>query len=172
MASVFSALMLGSVSTPALASPEPTATVTCGPDDVNYVDADDVSTFTVASGDNAVVSGDAGVTLAISRSTTFSVGGSISNTSSISASLVVATVSDALGVTITSSYSGTSSSSGSWTVPDDYTNGGRLEIGALKHSGEVQQYQANPDDCSNGDLVSSAAYDAPETGWFFKHVKI
>jgi hypothetical protein len=158
--------------TPAFAGPPPTPQSACGADDYNYVDTSTGYTFTRASGNNASVSGDAGVTLTISTSTTFTVGGTIASNSQVSASIVIMTVSQALNISLTASISRTSTNSGAWTVPASYTNGGRLEIGARKYNGVVTKYRAKPSDCSNGTYISSASYNAPDDGWYFKHTQL
>lgn len=176
-ATAFAALAIGGITTPGYAmAARGQGSVTpqgaCSAGDFNYVAVGDQWGFTRASGSNSAVSGDPGVTLTISRSRTFTVGGTLGGTSSISASVVVFTVQQQYDYSITASFSGTSTSSGSWTVPANYTNGGRLEIGARKHSGGVQKYAAKPRDCSNGRLVDATSYNAPEVGWYFKHVKL
>jgi hypothetical protein len=169
------ALAVGGVATPAMAASDLgliTPQGVCGAGDYNYEAVADSYTFTRASGNNSVVTGDPGVTLSISKTTTFTVGGTLGGTSSISASVVVATIQQQLNYSITASLSGTTTDSGTWTVPSDYTNGGRLEIGARTHSGAVQKYAAKPADCSNGRLVSATNYNAPEAGWYFKQTKL
>jgi len=127
-------------------------------------------TFTRASGANSSVTGGPGVTLTISKSTTFSVSGSITGSSSVSASVVVATVQAQVGATIGASYSGTSSSSGAWTVPSTYQIG-RLEIGSNKYAGTVTHYVENSN-CVWVQSGTSAAYDAPAKEWHFKTSKV
>ena len=144
----------------------------CGIGDYNYEDVGDIRTFTRASGFNSAVSGDPGVTLTISRTTTFTVSGSLGATSSISGSVIVLTAQQQLNVTLTATFSGQSSSSGSWTVPSSYTNGGKLEIGSRKHRGTIEKFQAKPSNCTNGTLLASTTYNAPEDGWYFQHVKL
>jgi hypothetical protein len=173
---VFATLFIGAMSAPAMASGHPgsiTPHAACGAADYNYVDTGDTRTFARASGAHSSVSGDPGTTLTISRSTTFTVTGSLGVTSSISASAIVATAQSQLNITLSGSVSGTSSSSGAWTVPSSYTNGGALQIGAMKHSGMIKKYHAKPADCSNGAFVSSTTYNAPDdNGWYFHHVKL
>jgi hypothetical protein len=98
--------------------------------------------FTRASGHPVRVSGDPGVTLTISTSTTFTVIGTIGANAQISGSVVVLTVQEQINVSITASISRATTNSGAWTVPASYTIGGRLEIGARKFSGIVSKYRA------------------------------
>lgn len=154
------------------AAPAPAMAVACGPNDFNYKTVGDAWTFTRANGTRAVVSGDPGVTLTISTTTTYTVGGTLGGNTQVSASIVILTIQQQLNYSITASLSGTTANSGSWTVPNSYTNGGRLEIGGRKHSGAVQKYRAKPQDCSNGALLGAASYNAPEDGWYFKHTKL
>jgi hypothetical protein len=176
LASVLATMFIGGMSAPAMASGNPGKVhphAACGASDYNYVDIDNGRTFTRASGPNSAVSGDPGVTLTISRTTTFTVGGSLGATMAISASAIVATVQQSINVTLTASISGTSTSSGAWTVPDSYTNGGQLQIGAMKHTGTIQKYHTKPADCSNGSLAATTSYNAPEnSGWYFRHVRL
>lgn len=175
VAGAFATLLIGGMATPAMAADNPgsaTPQAACGPGDYNYKDVGDVYTFTKASGFNSTVSGDPGITLNISRTTTFTVGGSLGITSSISGSIIVLTAQSQLGITLTASISGTSSSSGSWTVPNNYPRGGRLTIGARKHRGTIEKFRAKPADCTNGSLIASTSYNAPEEGWHFQHVKL
>jgi hypothetical protein len=171
MVGAFAALAAGVVLAPVpatAASPR----AACGAGDYNYQAVADTYVFTRASGANAVVSGDPGVTLSISKTTTYTVGGTLGGTSSISGSVIVATIQQQLNYSITATMSGTTTNSGSWTVPASYTNGGQLEIGARKHSGAIQKYAAKPADCSNGRLVATTNYNAPQVGWFFKTTKL
>jgi hypothetical protein len=171
LATVTAFSAFGATATPALAGP-PTPKMACNLNDYNYVDTSTGYTFTRASGTNASVSGDAGVTLTISTSTTFTVSGTIASNTQLSASVVIITVNQAFNISITTGISRTSTNSGAWTVPASYTNGGRLEIGARKYKGVVTMYQAKPSDCSNGAYISSASYDAPDDGWYFQHSKL
>lgn len=154
------------------AAPAPAMAAACGAGDFNYKTVGDKYTFTRANGTRAVVNGDPGVTLTISTTTTYTVGGTLGGTSQISASIVILTIQQQMNYSITASLSGTTANSGAWTVPKSYTNGGRLEIGARKHSGAIQKYAAKPKDCSNGKLVGATSYNAPEDGWYFKHTKL
>lgn len=138
---------------------------------VVWEDEGDTYTWVQASGNNARVSGDPGVTLGISTTTSYSETGSISVSSGITVSDVITTVKTDVGVTISQGYSMTTSSSGSWTVPASYTNGGALAIGARKHKGSVQKWQANVN-CAPTTLLSSSSYKAPEVGWYFKHFQL
>jgi hypothetical protein len=171
LATVTALTAFGATAIPALAE-EVTPQAACGPNDFNYVDTSTGYTFTRASGNNASVSGDAGVTLSISTSTTFTVSGTIGSSTGLSASIVILTVKQDLNISITASISRTSTNSGSWTVPNSYTNGGRLEIGARKYKGVVTKYRAKPADCSNGAYISSASYNAPDNSWHFQHTKL
>ena len=128
------------------------------------------TTFNVATGANSVVSGDRGVTLSISRTTVFSVAGTVSATASVSVSDVLTTVKKDVGVAVTVTKSGTSSSTGSWTVPKEMKRG-QLQIGSVKHKGSVQAYVQNRN-CKNVATGTAAAYNIPETGWNFHHVKL
>lgn len=127
--------------------------------------------FKQASGSRSRVSGDPGVTLRISTSRTFSVSGTISSTSSVSASVVLATVQSQLGFSISTSFSGTTENSGSWKVPKSYKRGGALAIGARVHSGAVQRWTLNVK-CQPKNLVDAASYKAPQKGWYFKTYKL
>lgn len=127
------------------------------------------SPFVQASGYNSSVTGGPGVTLVISTSTTFTVSGSITATTGISVSNVVASVKADVGVTIGQSKSGTTSNSGSWTVPSTYKIG-RLAIGAIKYSGTTTRYLEN----SSCTLVyqNSTPFNAPQNEWHFQTSKV
>lgn len=132
--------------------------------------ANDSITFKQASGNNSSVTGGPGVTLTISKSTTFTVGGSISGTADLSVGAVIAAVKGALGVTIQGSRAGTSSTSGAWKVPSTYKVG-RLAIGANKYAGTVTKYLENKG-CVAVKIGSSAKYNAPKNEWHFKTSKV
>jgi len=125
--------------------------------------------FAQASGANSAVTGGPGVTLTISRSTTFTVGGSITSTGGISASAVIATVKADVGVTVQASRSGTTTNSGAWRVPGNYTIG-RLAIGSLKYSGRVTKYLENSgcQQLSQG----TVSYNAPRNEWHFQTSRV
>ena len=163
------------VSAPAFAdAPKvgPTTNAACPNGGTTYRTVGDDYTFTRAAGNQAVVSGDPGVTLQISKTISFTVGGTLGGNTTVSASAVVLTVQQQLNYSITGSYTATSSNSGAWTVPATYTNGGRLEIGARKHTGWVYKYQLTAT-CSLGNQIGSGAnYNAPEEGWYFKRSKL
>jgi hypothetical protein len=125
--------------------------------------------FSQASGANSAVTGGPGVTLGISKTRTFTVGGSITTTSGISASAVVASVKADVGVTIQASRSGTTTNSGSWRFPSNYKIG-RLAIGSIKYSGRVTKYLEN----KNCVLVNlgAASYNAPKNEWHFSTSRV
>lgn len=127
-------------------------------------------TFTQASGPNSSVTGGPGVTLGISTSTTFTVGGSITASAEVDASAVVAAVKVSTGVTITTSKSGTTAVSGSWTVPSNWQLG-RLAIGSNKYQGTVTRYHERKD-CSLARVGSSALYNAPANEWTFNTTRV
>ncbi len=129
-----------------------------------------LTNFTIATGRDSTVSGDSGVTLTISRSTTFGVTGTISSTTSVSASDVITTVKEDVGVSVAATKSGTSSTSGAWKVPSAWKRG-QLQIGAIKHKGSVQKYVENKA-CKKVASGTAATYNIPETGWYFHHVKL
>jgi hypothetical protein len=127
------------------------------------------TSFAQASGANSAVTGGPGVTLTISRSTTFTVGGSITTTGGISASAVVATVKADIGVTVQSSRSGTTTNSGAWRVPGNYRVG-RLAIGSLKYSGRVTKYLENRACQQLG--LATVSYNAPRDEWHFQTSRV
>ncbi|GAA4682436.1 hypothetical protein GCM10025780_29880 [Frondihabitans cladoniiphilus] len=135
---------------------------------VRYKASDSSKTFTQASGANSAVTGQGGVTLSISRSTTFTVSGTFTSTTGVTVSAGLAAIKEDIGVSVGVSHSGTSTSSGSWTVPSNWSYG-RLEIGSLKHRGTVQKYIENTQ-CALNASGSAAIYNVPETGWTFVHV--
>src|SRR5690606_16475405 len=98
--------------------------------------------FTQAKGANSSVTGSGGVTLKISKSTSFTVGGSISDTREVSVGRVIASVKRKLNVTIQAKRKGKSSVSGAWTVPANWEIG-RLAIGSIKYKGTVTRYVEN-----------------------------
>ena len=126
--------------------------------------------FKEATGAQSSVTGSSGVTLTISRSTTFTVTGSQTLTAGISGSVIVATVKLDQGITLGMSFSGTSTSSGSWKVPASY-NTGKLSIGSLKYSGTVKKYIENTA-CTLVPQSGVATFNQPEKAWSFKHFKI
>lgn len=130
----------------------------------------DSITFTRATGSNSSVTGDTGVTLKISKSTTFKVSGSIDGSAEVSVAKVVAAVKAKLGATIAASRTGKSSTSGAWTVPPNYKKG-RLAIGSNKYKGTVTKYLENKA-CVNVKVGSSAKYNAPKNEWHFKTSKV
>ena len=109
------------------------------------------------------------MTLGISTSTSFTVSGSITATTGISVSNVVASVKADVGVTIGSSKTGATTNSGSWTVPATW-NVGRLVIGAAKYSGSTRRYIEN----STCVLVfqNSTSYNAPQQEWHFQTSRV
>lgn len=144
----------------------------CSGDRYFYKKHDDKKKFKRAKGSYSAVSGDAGVTLTISKTRTFTVGGSISATQNVSVDAVVATLSASVGETVSLTYSDQSSVSGSWKVPSSYKKGGRLEIGANVHSGYVTKYRERKD-CSIYTYSNPATYkNLPENNWHFHHVKL
>jgi hypothetical protein len=167
----FAILLTATMASPAMAADSPGSAsphAACGIGDYNYEDVGDVETYSQAPGFYSKVSGDPGVTLSISRSVVFTVSGSLGATSSISGSVIVLTAQQQLNVTLTATISGTSSTSGAWTVPANYTNGGTLQIGAWKHRGTIEKFQAKPSNCTDGTLLSSTNYNAPEDNFYFR----
>lgn len=132
--------------------------------------SNDSITFKQASGNNSSVTGGPGVTLTISKSTSFTVGGSITKSADVGVDLVIASIKSSLGVTVQASRTGTSSTSGAWKVPSSYKVG-RLAIGANKYKGTVTKYLENKG-CVNVKLGSSAKYNAPKKEWHFKTSKV
>lgn len=127
-------------------------------------------TFTQAKGTNSSITGGPGITLTISRATTFTVGGSIGASADVSASAEIVTVKQAFNVTLTASKSGTSTSSGSWKVPANYKVG-RLAIGAFKYKGTVTRYLENKN-CALVKYGAAAQYNAPANEWSFQRSKV
>ncbi len=128
------------------------------------------TTFTPATGKDSSVTGNSGVTLTISRSTSFAVTGTFSSTTGVTLQAGVAAVKQDYGWSVAVNKTGTSSSSGAWKVPSSYKIG-RLSIGALKHRGTIQQYVQNRA-CKNVATGKSASYNMPENGWSFQHSKV
>lgn len=175
---VVAALMLGggtsafadTATNPTAQSSTPSPQSLCSGSLIVYHSSTGAGAFSQASGPNSAVTGSAGVTLAISTSTSYTVSGSITATAGVSVSNVVATVKADVGVTIGQSKTGTTTNSGSWTVPSSY-NIGRLAIGALKYSGSVTKYLEN----SNCVLIqqgSPATFNAPRNEWSFQASKV
>ena len=129
-----------------------------------YQSTKDGGVFTQAAQSNSSVSGQGGITIGISTSTTFTVGGSFTTTAGVSASTIVATVKADFAVTVQASRSSTTSNSGSWTVPESWGSG-RLAIGTMKYRGTVTKYLEN----RNCQLVQQdqGSYNAPQAEWFF-----
>jgi hypothetical protein len=127
-------------------------------------------TFTQASGSNSSVTGGPGITLTISRATTFTVGGSLGASIDVSGSIEVVTIKQAYNVTLTASKSGTSTSTGSWTVPSTYKVG-RLAIGAFKYKGTVTKYVENKN-CVLVKFGTAAQYNAPANEWSFQRSRV
>lgn len=142
----------------------------CSGSNIIYKTSNASTTFTQASQSNSSVTGGPGVTLAISTSATFTVSGTISSSVDVTASTVVASVKSSLGVSITTSKSGTTTNSGSWVVPLDYEIG-RLAIGSMKYKGTVTKYLENSN-CVQVQQGTSAAYNAPVNEWHFQHTKV
>ncbi|GAB3142616.1 hypothetical protein [Marisediminicola antarctica] len=125
--------------------------------------------FVQASQPNSSVSGGPGVTLGISTSTSFTVSGSITATTGITVSNVVASVKADVGVTIGASKTGTTTNSGSWTVPATW-NVGRLAIGTAKYSGTTKRYLENS--ACTLVLQNSTSYNAPQQEWRFQTSRV
>lgn len=128
------------------------------------------SYFKRANGDFSSVSGDPGVTLALSTSRTYTVTGTVTASATVTASVAVASASATAGGSVAASYAGTTQASGSWTVPSNYKKG-RLEIGSDMYKGTVTKYMEN----RNCDLVkqgSSATINAPRKELHFKRTKV
>jgi hypothetical protein len=142
----------------------------CSGSNIVYKTTGVSSVFTQAAGSLSSVTGGPGVTLEISTSETFEVSGSISATTSVSLSSVVASVQQDVGVTIGVSKSGTTTNAGSWTVPSDYVLG-RLALGAVKYSGTTTQYLENSG-CNLIKQGESAAFDAPSQEWSFQTSRV
>lgn len=160
---------LVAIGTPAAHADEPTPKSLCAGGRVVYKASKAGSGFVRASGKNAATTGGPGVTLTISTTDTYTVGGSLTTTTGISAGSVVASVKADIGVTLQSSRSGTTSSTGSWKVPSSYKQG-RLEIGSFKYSGSVSKYIEN----RSCQLVRQATtnFNAPRNEWHFQTSKI
>lgn len=142
----------------------------CSGSRVVYKSSSSAGSFTQASGANSSVTGGPGVTLAISTSTTFTVSGSITATTGVTVSNVVASVKADVGVTIGASKSGTTTNSGSWTVPSSYGSG-RLAIGSMKYSGTTTKYIENSS-CTLVKQGSSATFNAPQQEWHFQTSRV
>lgn len=126
--------------------------------------------FTQASGGNSSVTGGPGVTLSISTSTTFTVSGSIGTNVDITASAAILAIKQGYSVTVQASRSGTTTNSGSWTVPASY-NVGRLQIGAMKYAGTVTKYLENTS-CVLVKKGSTVTYNAPKNEWHFESSRV
>jgi hypothetical protein len=174
VAAVAAALFTGSVA-PAYAAEPVSAAVPastqslCPGNYVHYTVASSGYNFQQATGSMSYVSGDTGVTLSISTSTSFTVSGSLTTTGSITASSVVASVQASVGVTVTQTKSGTTTNSGAWTVPSNYLKGA-LAIGSLKYHGTVYKYLENS--ACVDILQATTAYNAPQNSWHFATFKI
>ena len=132
--------------------------------------ANESTRFTQAKGDGSSVTGGPGVTLKSSRTKTFKVSGSISDTREISAGRVIAAVKRSLNVTIQASRSGKSSVSGEWTVPRKWKIG-RLAIGSIKYKGSVRHYVENRN-CKLVKVGDTALYNAPKGEWHFQRSRV
>lgn len=148
----------------------PLPTGVCSGGKVTYKATYSPEKFTQAIGKNSSVTGGPGVTLGISTSTSFTVGGSITTTTDVSVDAVLATVKVGVGVAVTESKSGTTSTSGSWKVPKSYKVG-RLAIGSMKYKGTVARYVENRN-CVRVMTGSSARYDIPVDEWHFQRSKV
>jgi hypothetical protein len=75
------------------------------------------------------------------------------------------------GVTLTigTSKSGTTSSSGAWRVPANYKIG-KLQIGALKYQGTIRKYLENSS-CTSV-LRATTIYNAPQQAWHFQTSRV
>lgn len=150
------------------------STFACVPGRSAYVTSVGGNGFQRASGANASITGGPGVTLTISRSTTFTVGGSITATADVGASvawkLISAKLGGALAVGVNASFAAMSSSSGAWTVPSTYKTG-RLEIGAIKYQGKVQKIKYNTG-CGIVNVGTAATFNVPKDEWHFRHTKV
>jgi hypothetical protein len=134
-----------------------------------YKDENDTYKFTQASGSGSGVIGGPGVTLTISRSTSFTVSDSVETTGGFTASIDIAAVNAAISPTVGVSFSGESTSSGAWTVPSSYTRG-ELEIGTDLHSGDVARWTTYTDCTSKKTATSN--YKLPVHAWDFEHFKL
>ena len=109
--------------TPAFAAdPDVSPMGACGYGDYNYVNTSYGYVFTRASGTQSAVSGDPGVTISISTSTSFTVSGTLGGNTQISASIVVLTVQQSMSISITAGFTRTTTNSGAFQVPWDWTN--------------------------------------------------
>lgn len=164
------------ISAPAYAetpnSISPTPNTQCPNGGTEYDAVGDTSLWTQASGVNARVSGGPNITLGINTSTEFTISGTISASTGVSASVAIATVHTDYGISISTGYTRTSGVSGSWTVPSSYTNGGSLAIGSMKHTGMVYKYQLNTSCAPTTIIGAGAKYNAPVSGWYFKSFKL
>jgi hypothetical protein len=88
----------------------------------------------------------------------------------VSADAVVASVSAEVGVTVSEDYSATTSTSGSFTVPADWTGGGRLAMGANVYSGVVTKSLENRA-CVLVDQ-GSATFSVPGNEWVFQTTQL
>lgn len=160
-------MMLGGTTSAMAADPSPQSL--CSGSLVVYKSTTTGGPFVQAAQANSSVTGGPGVTLGISTSTSFTVSGSITATTGITVSAVVGSVKADVGVTIGASKTGTTTNSGSWTVPATY-NVGRLAIGAAKYSGTTTRYLEN----SSCTLVyqNSTSYNAPQQEWHFQTSRV
>lgn len=149
-------------------------TLACVPGRTTYVTTASANGFQRASGANASVTGSAGVTLSISTTTTFTVGGSVTGTVDVGVSaawkLISAKLGGAVAVGVNASFAGASTSTGAWTVPSTYKTG-RLEIGAIKYVGRVQKVKYNTG-CGIVNVGTAATFNVPKDEWHFRHTKV
>ncbi|WP_299958652.1 hypothetical protein [uncultured Modestobacter sp.] len=126
--------------------------------------------FQQATGLNSSITGNRGVTLAISTSTTFTVTGTVSANTDISVGAALAAVKVNTGVSVAASKAGTTSASGAWVVPDTM-NVGRLQIGAMKYRGSVTRYRESAS-CARTKVGTSVSYNVPKNEWHFMTSKV
>ncbi|GAB2977926.1 hypothetical protein [Nocardioides montaniterrae] len=126
-----------------------------------------------SDGGYSSVSGDPGVTLQIAKGRDFGVSGSITTTASVSAGVIFAKVSTAVGVTVGGSYNRSNQISGSWTVPHTYKyrHGGTLEIGAIHYYGYIRRWHETGATCTRT-WARVGRFNAATQQFYFHHSPI
>lgn len=122
------AAMLAQPTIAAAAFPQPTPMRCYSSSATRWSFSNKTKVFKIAK--NGRIYGQSGVTLTIRQDTSWTVGGSITGTTGVAASVLFEKASASLSVSVTASRTTTTSYSGSWTVPKTQKMGW-LEVGTL-----------------------------------------
>lgn len=170
---VASALLLSAGASAAAAAPgssDPQKTP-CQGETYYVVSAPGPAHFKKSSSPYSSVTGGPGVTIAISRSKTFTVGGSITGTVSADAGIILAKVGTSVSIQGSTSWSDNVTVGGSFTVPSTWKVG-RLSIGTMGYNGTWKYVQSRPSDCAAITLRGGSYYDIPRDEFHFPSERV